>query len=481
MIFSVYNNHATPLDGIIVTDPENVNGGADYRTERSIWGGYLQQSFGYKNQLFLTLAGRIDGASVFGKDKRQQFYPKISASYNISDASFWDVLRGAIGSFKLRSAWGQAGSLNALQPYRIYTNYDISNYGGNVGFFPETTQGNSSLSPERQTELEVGFDMSILNDRVGISFSYYEQSIEDLLINRDLSPSSGFVNRFDNIGSMTNKGMELTIKANPIKGDVTWGISGVFSNNKNNLTHVEGGQVSLGFWGSSVAITDHPIGVFYGTFFARDKNGELVLNDDNQVLRAKGHYEDRILSDGEIYKVAVQDFDAVTGLPTGTTLKKVIGDPNPDFVASLTNTLTYKNIGFRVQLDMSQGNDALSWDKRMGYLFQGGAPIADELNNNATVDRYHNKENFYIFESFLEDASYIKLREIALTYDLNLNAKYFKSILFTASGSNLISWDKHWGFDPEINTGGQENGVMGQQMATVPIPRVFKLGAKFNF
>ncbi|HIP47918.1 MAG TPA: SusC/RagA family TonB-linked outer membrane protein [Lutibacter sp.] len=480
-IFSVKNNQAIPLDGVIVTDPVNANDGGDYRTERSIWGGFLQQSFGYKNQLFLTLAGRIDGASVFGKEDRQQFYPKVSASYSISDASFWDSLRTIIGSLKLRTAWGQAGSLNALPPYRIYTNYSTSNYGGNVGFFPETVQGNSNLIPERQTELELGFDMSMLNDRVGITFSYYEQSIENLLIKRDLSPSAGFINRYDNIGSMTNKGVELAINAKPIKGEVTWGITGVFSNNKNNLTHVEGGKVSLGFWGSSVAITDHPIGVFYGTFFARDEKGELVLDDAKQVLRAKGHYEDRVLSDGETYKVAVQDFDPVTGLPTGTTLKKVIGDPNPDFVASLTNTLNYKNIGFRVQLDMSHGNDALSWDKRMGYLFQGGAPIADELNNNATIDRYHNKENFYIYESFLEDASYIKLREIALTYDLEVNQKYFKSILFSASGTNLISWDNHWGFDPETNTGGQQNGVMGQQMATVPIPRVFKLGAKFNF
>ena len=473
--FSIKNQQTTaPLDGIIVTNPSDIAAtGSDIRGESSVWGGYIQQSFGYKDQLFLTLAGRLDGASVFGIDNRQQFYPKVSASYNISDSDFWtgSVLKDFVGSFKIRTAWGQAGSLTALPLYKIYTNYVPSLYDSNVSFFPESGQGSADLKPERQTEFEIGFDTSFLKDRVGVSFSYYKQDIEDLLINHDLSSSTGFANRYDNIGTMTNKGIEVAIKAKPMKGDFTWDIMGTFGRNRNLVTHVEGDKVSLGFWGSSVAMTNQPIGVFYGSYFARI-DGELALDENNGVQRARGHYDEN--------NNPVVEFDA-NGNSIGTTLKKVIGDPNPDFVSSLTNSFEYKNIGFRVQFDISQGNDALSWDKRMGYLFQGGEAIAEELNNNATIDRYHNKENFYVYESFLEDASYVKLREVALTYNLKLDKSYLNSILFSASGTNLISWDNHWGFDPEINTGGQTNGVMGQQMATVPIPRVFKLGAKINF
>jgi len=476
---SVKNDHVGPLEGVIVTDPINASNGADYRGQRSIWGGYLQQSFGYKDQLFLTLAGRVDGASVFGLDERQQFYPKVSASYNISEADFWNNLKDIVSSLKLRSAWGQAGNLTGLQPYKIYTNYNSSIYEGNTGFFPSSLQGSADLKPERQTELEVGFDMTLLNNRIGVEFSYYNQDIEDMLIKHDLSPSTGFVSRFDNIGTLTNKGFEILIKASPVKGDFKWDVSGTFSKNKNNLTHVEGGKVSLGFWGSSVAITDHPIGVFYGTFLARDANGNEVLNANGQVQKALGHYEEITLSDGEKYLEAKQDFDT-NGQPIGTALKKIIGDPNPDFVASLTNNFKYKNLGLRFQFDMSQGNDVLSWDRRMGFLFAGGETAGEELND-ADTPKAHNKPKFFIYESFVEDGSFIKLREVALTYNLKLNKSYLNNILFTASGNNLISWDNHWGFDPEINTAGQANGIMGQQMATVPIPRVFKLGMKFNF
>jgi len=476
--FSMKNNQVLPIPGISVTNPDAVSGGGDYRAQSSIWGGYLQQSFGYKNQLFLTFAGRLDGASTFGVDNRQQFYPKISASYSISDSDFWDGLRDVVSTLKLRTAWGQAGSLSALQPYKIFTNYNIGSYGGNIGLFPESSQGSANLKPERQTELELGFDMDLFKGRVGLAFSYYEQEITDLLMPHDLSPSTGFASRIDNIGSMVNKGYEIALRAKPVKGDFSWDINGTFSTNKNRLTHVEGGKMSIGFWGSSVAITDQPLGVFYGTFYARDAAGNLVLDADGKVQKALGHYEEVTLSDGETYLKAVQDFDS-NGQPVGEALKKVIGDPNPDFVASLTNNFSYKNFDFRFQFDMSHGNDVLSWDKRMGFLFAGGETAGEELSNPDIPKGFH-KPKFFIYEAFVEDASYVKLREVAVSYNLKFKKSFLNEIQFTASGTNLISWDNHWGFDPEINTGGQENGVMGQQMATVPIPKVFKLGIKFK-
>ena len=478
--FGVVNSEVGPIDGVVVINPSIVTGGSDYRTQRSMWGGFLQQSFDYKDQLFLTLAGRIDGASTFGEDNRQQFYPKVSASYNISDTNFWtDNIKDIVGTLKLRTAWGQAGNLSALEPYKIYTNYDADVYDGNIGYFPQTTQGSADLKPERQTEFEIGFDMALLNDKIGIEFSYYNQDIQDLLINHDLSPSTGFVSRYDNIGSMTNKGIEVLVKAKPMSGDFNWDVSGTFSTNENNVTHVEGGKASMAFWGYVVAITDQPLGVFYGTYIARDDAGNEVLDANGFVQGAKGHYETITLSDGEEYQVAVQDFDPTTGQPTGSTLKKVIGDPNPDFVASLTNTFNYKDFSFRFQFDTSQGGDVLSWDKRMNYLFKGGEATGLELSGE--IPQGSSAPKFGIADSFIEDGSYVKLREVALSYNLKLNKSYIKSIKFTASGNNLISWDNHWGFDPEVNTGGQSNGVMGVQMATVPIPRVFKLGAKFNF
>ena len=479
--FSMKNNQVSPIPGVIVVNPDVVTGGGDIRGEHSVWGGFLQQTFDINNQLFLTVAGRVDGSSLFGLDERLQFYPKVSASYNVSNSKFWNdnVNEKYISALKLRSAWGQAGSLTSIPRYTLNSNYDSNSYNNQIGFYPVSLKGNPDVAPERQTELEIGFDMALLNNRVGIEFTYYNQNVEDLLLQRTISPSTGFSNMFDNVGTMTNKGIEIALKATPIKGDFQWNFSSTFSKNKNNVTHVKGGKLSLGFWGSSVAITDQPLGVFYGTFIARDANGKPVLDSQGRFQKAKGHYEDKVLSDGEIYQVAVQDFDS-SGQPEGMDLKKVIGDPNPDFVASFTNTLKYKNFGFRFQIDMSQGNDVLSWDKRMGYLFAGGETAGIELSN-PDIPRQFYRPNFFIYETFVEDGSYVKLREVAITYNLKLKKSYLDNVQFSLSGTNLISWDDHWGFDPEINTGGQNNGVLGQQMATIPIPRTFKLGAKFNF
>jgi TonB-linked SusC/RagA family outer membrane protein len=121
--FSMKNNQVGPVPGVIVVSPDVVTGGGDIRTEYSVWGSFLQQTFAYKDQLFVTAAARIDGSSLFGKDDRQQFYPKLSASYNISDADFWGDSK-YINTLKLRTAWGQTGNLTAITPYSLTSNYD---------------------------------------------------------------------------------------------------------------------------------------------------------------------------------------------------------------------------------------------------------------------------------------------------------------------------------------------------------------------
>ncbi|MEN8187772.1 MAG: SusC/RagA family TonB-linked outer membrane protein, partial [Bacteroidota bacterium] len=477
--FSVRNDQVGPVEGVIVTDPSNAVGGTDYRDESSYWGGFLQETLAYKNKLFLTLAARIDGASVFGEDERQQFYPKISGSYTISDEDFWqDSVGNTFNSLKLRAAWGQAGNLTALNPYQIFTNYNQLNYNGNIGYFPSSLQGNADLKPERQTEFEFGFDLAMFNGRLGLEFGYYNQDVEDLLIGRTLSPSTGYENRFDNVGSMTNKGFEVLLRARPIEGDFNWNITATISQNKNEVTYVEGGRLSLGMWGTSIAQTNEALGVFYGTFFATDSNGDRLLDSNGFVQRARGHYEEEDLGNGQIIQVPVQDYDS-DGQPTGTILKKVIGDPNPDFVASLTNEFEYKHFGFRFQFDFVQGNDMMSWDKRMGYLFKGGEQTALELTGE--IPKGSSSPNFSIFESFIEDASYIKMREISMYYNWILDNDIVDNIKITASGTNLFSIDDYYSFDPEVNTEGQSNGVRGQDMANVPIPQVYKLGVTINF
>lgn len=481
-VFGVINDKVSAIDNVVITDPSSAVGGSDYRSEYSLWGNYVQENFSFKNKLFLTAAARVDGASTFGTNERNQLYGKFSGSYSISEEDFWKKYLGeTFDFFRVRGAWGQSGNLTALAPFQIYTNYNPLNYMGNIGFLPSTIQGNPDLKPERQDEIEFGFDFSMLKNRLGLEFTYYHQKISDLLINRPLAPSTGYTNQFTNIGTMENKGVEIMVKGIPIqKADFSWNVSATFSHNKNVTPYIEGQKMNLGMWGTSVAISGQPLGVFYGTYFATNADGSLLLDANGFVQKAKGHYETVTNSYGQSVPVPVQDYDA-NGQPTGTTLRKVIGDPNPKYVASLINAFSYKNFNFRFQFDMVHGNQVMNWNKRMGYLFPGGEPQGKELLGE--IPQGSSRPNFFIFQSFIEDGSYVKLRDVYLSYDLKVkNPKsLIKSVTFSFDGYNVLSFDHYSGPDPEVNTEAQSNGVRGQDMANVPIPRVYKFGVSFKF
>ena len=442
------------------------------RSERTFWGGFLQQTFGFNNKLFLTGAIRLDGSSVFGKDERNQFYPKASMSYLASEEDFWkESVEDIFSSFKLRAAWGQAGNLTAIGPFDRLSNYSAISIDGSSGLIAPTALGNPDLKPERQTELEFGVDMALLNNKIGVELTYYKQDIEDLLLARTLSPSTGARSRIENIGTMTNKGFEVLITATPIQTiDFGWSITGTYSSNKNEVNNIEGEQFGIGNFGFSVAKNGNPLGVFYQGFYARNSDGSLLLTPSGLPQREKGSID--------VNGNPVSERDG-SGQPSGANLSKVIGDPNPDYIASLINEVNYKDFSFRMQFDAVQGVDVLSWDKRMFYRFGGGPASASELVGNDV--RGTGATKFGIAEAYIEDGSYIKLREISASYLLEKPLKGINSVRFTLTGRNLFSIDNFSSYDPEVNMDAQSNGSRGGVMGLIPIPRVIKMGVIASF
>ena len=442
------------------------------RSERTFWGGFLQQTFGLNNKLFLTGAIRMDGSSVFGEDERNQFYPKTSASYLISEEDFWEESVGDIfSSFKIRAAWGQAGNLTAIGPFDLLSNYAAISIDGNSGLIAPTRLGNANLKPERQTELEFGVDLALFDNKIGMELTYYTQDIEELLLARTLSPSTGAGSRVENIGTMTNRGFEALITATPIQtSDFSWSITGTYSTNKNEVNNIEGEQFGIGNFGFSVAKNGQPLGVFYQGYYARNTDGSLLLTPSGLPQREKGSID----ANGN----PVPERDA-SGQPSGSNLSKVIGDPNPDFIASLINELTYKDFSFRVQLDAVQGGDVLSWDTRMFYRFGGGPATASELAGDDV--RGTGAAKFGIAESYIEDGSFVKLRELSTSYLWREPLKGVNSLKFSLTGRNLFSIDNFSGYDPEVNMDAQSNGSRGGIMGLIPIPSVVKLGITASF
>lgn len=458
--------------GVKTTDGAATISTNEGRSQRTFWGGFVQQTFGFDSKLFVTGAIRLDGSSVFGADERNQLYPKASMSYLLSQEEFWENSLGStFDSFKIRAAWGQAGNLTAIGPFDRFSNYGATSIDGSSGLIAPSRLGNPDLRPERQTELEFGVDMSLFKNRLGIELTYYSQDIEDLLLARTLSPSTGAGSRIENIGTMKNIGFEALVTATPVQSnDFTWSVTGTFSTNKNEVNKIEGEQFAIGNFGFSVAKNGQPLGVFYQGFYARNDDGSLLLTPGGLPQREKGSTD----ANGN----PIPERDA-SGQPSGANLSKVIGDPNPDFIASLINEVAYKNFSFRMQFDAVQGVDILSWDTRMFYRFGGGPASADELRGDTV--RGTGATNFGIAESYIEDGSYIKLRELSTSYLLEKPLKGIDKLKFTLTGRNLLSFDNFSSYDPEVNMDAQSNGSRGGVMGLTPLPRVIKLGVTATF
>lgn len=438
-------------DGSILSQGET-------RSQISYWGSFLQQTFSFKDRLYVNGAVRLDGASTFGEDERNQLYAKASLSYIISEEDFWQNTFGdAFNTFKLRGSWGQAGNLTALSAFQRFTTLNPSSINGTPSLIPGTQQGDLNIAPERQEEFEFGFDAGLLNNRLGIEFTYYKQDVTDLLLPRELAPSTGFGSRIENVGDLENEGIEILLRGAPIKtNDFSWDITATFSQNDNVVTRVAGGgQFALaGSFATNFVIEGEPLGVFFRQFYAREADGSISLDDDGYPFRGT-------TEDGES--------------------SKVIGDPNPDWFGSLINEFAYKNFKLRIQLDAVQGFDVFNWNRRLldNVIFGGGFNVGQELLGNRP--KGFGGAQAGIFEEFVEDGSFVKLRELAISYDFKPPIEGIENIQLSLVGRNLISWDDYSGWDPEINTAGQSNGVRGFDFAGVPIPRTYQLGVNVSF
>ncbi|MBB6499162.1 SusC/RagA family TonB-linked outer membrane protein [Pedobacter cryoconitis] len=436
------------------------------RSTLNILGFYLQETLGFKNRLYLTGAIRNDVSSSFGVNNRWQYYPKLSASYLLSEENFWknSSLANIIPTLKLRASYGQSGNLTAIGAYDRFSNYSSVSLAGLPGIIAPSQLGNADVKPERQTEKEIGMDASFLNDRLGFEVSYYNKAVKDLLLPVTLRPSSGYLTQYQNIGDMTNKGIELLIRGNPIQtSNFKWTSVIIFSKNKNKVFNIPGGVVTFpGGFGQVAAVNGYALGAFYATYFARNPDGSLLLTPGGLPQTEKAGRD-------------------ASGQPTGAALSKVIGDPNPKWTGSFTNEFSIgKSWSFRMQWDASIGGKVFNFTKRVGDRDLYGGLAGYEAELKGEVPKGTSAALYPIMENWIEDGSYVKLRELSATYDLRLKFLKNKPLRISLSGRNLFSIDKYSGYDPETNAAGQSTAVRGFDFAEVPIPRTIALGLNYT-
>ena len=419
-----------------------------------IFGTFLQQSFDIKDKYFLTLAGRIDGATNFDPDERTNFYPKVSASYLISEESFWS--KEIVNSARIRASYGEAGNLTAIGPYARFSRYQQADFLGGIALNQESQLGNLGLKPERTREFEIGADLSFLNSKLNVLFTYYRQEIDDLIVNRLVAPSLGGINRNENVGVMENNGIELYLNYSLVNTNkVRWDVNFNYSRNRNEVKETNAGPVSIATVSGAVAQVreGEPLGVFFGTYYLRDINGNIILDDDGLSV-------------------------AATDPATGDLARKVIGDPNPDFLLAGGTDLRIGGFKFSMLWEAVQGFDVFDADFRtrqgVGIGKIAEREIAGEIPRGSVSAIYP------IQEFRVVDGSFVKLREVSIGYTIPEIGR-FKNVDFSVQARNLLSIDDFPSYDPETNAGGQSNLLRAVNFGNVPIPQTFIFSVSANF
>ena len=433
-------------------------------------GQFLQATVGYDNKLFLTAAIRRDGSSIFSASEVNQLYPKLSASYVLKeDDNFTARLRGSIGD---------AGALNGIGVYERFWQFSPSPYLGRTAFSPGTQLANERVRPERMREVEFGGDFGFLKNRVQLGITVYNQNITELVLNQTIAPSSGGLTKTDNVGEMQNKGIEITLGASIIKKkDFEVDANIIFSANRNKITKLPGGSsfITNQFTaGDGVAFLEgQPASVFIGRIYARNPDGSLLLTPQGLPQSERGT---QLSGDPVNYTINPR----VDGQPSGNNfIRTVIGNPNPDWTGSFSSNIRYKDLTFRFLLDAVQGVDVFNADKRTRNNVGIGDVAEAELRG--TAPRGSVFALVPIEEYRVDDGSFVKLREVALSYRLPSIVKGMSNFNITLSGRNLISWDKYNGYDPETNAGGNSDRLRGTDFGNVPIPRTYQMSLTASF
>ena len=456
--------------------------------------GYAIFNFGISDELFVNFTGALEASSTMSDSF---FYPAADFAWNFTNTA----LTSDIISFgKLRASYGIVGVQPS--PHRFdnvaeggfsYSTYSdpisIDSFGG--GFRIDNNKGNPDLKPELKTEWELGTDLRFFNNDLTFSFTYYNNKIEDILLNVNLSPSSGFSTQYGNFGAMENQGYEIDLGWNAIqKEDLTLNASLNWSKNKNEVTDLYGTtfvDMSAGASVKSVAIVGYPLGALFGTGSRTNLDGTLDLDEN--------------------------------GFPQLTSEFVVLGDPNPDWRGALGLNLSYKKFNLNVVVEHSQGGEfaprTLHVLKRFGTTeetanrvtlteplvnvkgttfpsgtnvrgnienFGGGNVLLEEQWYRRSIGGGFGDNQAYNFSIY--DATWTKVRELSFSYTLDspsLKSRVgLNSVRFTLTGRNLININNIPGIDPEVNQFGTGN-ALGLDYFTNPQTKSTLLGVTFNF
>jgi TonB-dependent starch-binding outer membrane protein SusC len=406
-------------------------------------GTYVQQQFGFWDRLFLTGAIRGDDNSAFGADFGLIWYPSLSASWVVSEEP-WFPQVGMLNSVRLRSAVGRSGLRPGFrQAITFFSPVAATVDARDAPAFTVGGVGDPGLRPEISTEVEAGIDLGLLNDRLGLEFTFYNKRSEDALVARRLAPSLGMaITRFENIGVVQNRGIEALVNANLLNLPAArWNATLSVGTNRNRLVEMEGDPIIFGLASGQQHREGWPLGGYWQfPIDWEDSGGMGLLTLDDVVPRDTMEYA---------------------------------GQPFPTRNISFNSDVTLFNI-VRVsgQVEHQGGHTLWAGNEEWQCVFL----LCQALNDpNTPLDRQARGIGtwaYFTWWGYLEDASFTKLRELSLTFmaPQNLARRWrLDGVSLTLAGRNLATWTNYTGLDPEVNFAGQANFATAEFQSQPPI------------
>ncbi len=450
----------------------------NYESQKRIYSFFGELSVGYKDLLYLSATGRNDWSSTLSAENRSFFYPSVSGSFLFSKI-LPERLKNTLSFAKLRASWSQVGKDAPVYQTATYvetvttigSGYKNSYYGGNPNLKPETTESS-----------EFGLDMRFFEGKLGVDLTYYNTKSKNQIINPRVSMATGYIFKYVNFGTVTNKGFEVTVNANPLKSkNWSWNSTlnmshndGTVSNLPEGLTLLYVDDVQIGP-AKAASVNNGNFLAITGQLWQRDSDGNLIIDSD-------------------------------TGNPeTSTDATNIVGNREPDLLMGFNNSVSYKNWNLSFLFDIRFGGDIYNATK-YSMVYAGtsklttnrgtdqtfnGVVVGSDGNYSSTTSTVTRDQsyyqNIYVQDAthFIQSVNWLRLRSASLTYSLPKSfyerVKFVKNLSLSLTGTNLWLLTNYKGMDPEVSAGGSAvDGAGTQGVDYMGVPATTSISFGFN-
>ncbi|MEG2061537.1 MAG: TonB-dependent receptor [Alistipes sp.] len=494
-------------NGWLLGDAGKMTSANSSKGESKLFSIIMRAAYNYDSRYYLTFTAREDFSSKFAKGNRASFFPSIGVSWRASQEKF--MREGKIGNIitnlKLRYSYGLAGN-QAIGSYATFANMGSANYpfGGTVinGFATDIyNPGNKDLKWETTYQHDAGIDLQLFH-RVDLTVDLYHKRTEDLLYYQQKATSTGLSQVLSNLGSVQNRGLEITLNANIIsRKDMQWSVGGNIAFNENEITDLGvGRQFPNTLWNSYrpfVLDKGRPIGqligfVEEGIWASRD---EVIGSKQFQKIYPGYTIESNDVSTetiirqkwvGEIrYKDLTND-DSITDDDM-----EYLGNTNPKFTYGFNTSFSYKGFDFNALFQGVYGNKIINQPLFRWYNSGETRNVPVDIANRIwSVENLHGTapklyttydRKLRMSSRFLEDGSYLKLRTLSVGYTFNNPFKGVGNIRISFSGNNLWTITDYSGYDPEVNSFGSDPTTRGIDNGAYPQSRSYVFGINLTF